>query len=106
MENLEIPKAFIIFHSDLEYCSCRPNHQVLPAGKHIQHSLLPDTKTACVSRSLRNQEYDLPKSTEIFILISVCFDPHVPDYNSLPSAEQHLHSSLSHVPLLSVDLIK
>lgn len=35
MEKLEIPKAFIVFHSDLEYCLCRPNHQVLLAGEHM-----------------------------------------------------------------------
>jgi len=53
-----------------------------------------------------NQGYDLPEPTEVFVLISVCFDPHVPDSNSSPSAEGHLHRSLSRVPLLSVDLIR
>lgn len=35
MERLEIPKAFIIFHSRLEHCPCRLNHQVSLVGEHI-----------------------------------------------------------------------
>lgn len=50
--------------------------------------------------------YDVPKSTEVFRLVSLCFDPQIADYSSLAAAEQHLHSSLAHTPLMSVDLIR